>query len=477
MYTIKINRAEYEAYLYSILKEFYPEKEWKLITDQTNIQRIGNQGEEGYLFFTDHSVEVKLFGIHTKIEGSFDKVSHRKALYDILSKENNRVLPWGNLTGVRPTKFAMSLCNQGKSEEAILDIYQDKHGVALEKARLSLEIAKKEANLVQSIDREEGYSLYIGIPFCPSTCIYCSFTSYSIHSFAHRVDDYLDSLLLEMDAVAHQYKERKLETIYIGGGTPTSLSAEQLERLLEAIEEKFEVSKLKEFTVEAGRADSITEEKLKIMKAKQVTRISINPQTMNDKTLEMIGRKHSVDQVRQVFLLARDLGFDNINMDVILGLPGEGIKEVEHTMNEILMLKPDSLTVHSLAIKRASALAKLIEEKRQALPAMAQSMEKVMQCASETAKNMGLEPYYLYRQKNISGNLENIGFAKPGKECIYNMVIMEEIQTIVAIGAGSSSKYVLANGKIKRSENLKNVDLYIEKINEMIERKKEEHGS
>ena len=287
--------------------------------------------------------------------------------------------------------------------------------------------------------------------------------------FGDRVDAYLDSIEKEIDYVAEAFKDKKLNTIYIGGGTPTTLEPDQLERLLSKIENSFNLSFLQEWTVEAGRPDSITREKLKTIKRHPVTRISINPQTMKDETLELIGRRHTVLQVKDAFLLAREEGFDNINMDIIVGLPQETKEDVENTMEEIKKLGPDNLTVHSLAIKRA---ARLNTQKEEYAGMKSVNSESTMELTQDAAEEMGMKPYYLYRQKNMTGNMENVGYAKPGKEGIYNILIMEEMQTIVALGAGAITKAVYPNGRIERCENVKDIKTYLEKTDEMIERKK-----
>ena len=279
----------------------------------------------------------------------------------------------------------------------------------------------------------------------------------------------LDSIEKEIDYVAEAFKDKKLNTIYIGGGTPTTLEPEQLERLLSKIENSFNLSFLQEWTVEAGRPDSIIREKLKTIKRHPVTRISINPQTMKDETLELIGRRHTVLQVKDAFLLAREEGFDNINMDIIVGLPQETKEDVENTLEEIKKLGPDNLTVHSLAIKRA---ARLNTQKEEYAGMKSVNSESTMELTQDAAEEMGMKPYYLYRQKNMTGNMENVGYAKPGKEGIYNILIMEEMQTIVALGAGAITKAVYPNGRIERCENVKDIKTYLEKTDEMIERKK-----
>ena len=309
-----------------------------------------------------------------------------------------------------------------------------------------------------------------GFPFAPAICLYCSFSSSPIGLWKDRVEEYLQALGKEICFGAEAYRDKKMDTLYIGGGTPTTLSPEQLDWLLGELEQRFDLSSLKEFTVEAGRPDSITREKLQVIRKHPVTRISINPQTMNQKTLDLIGRKHTVEDTKEAFFLARELGFDNINMDLIVGLPGEGEEEVRHTLKEVTALAPDSLTVHSLAVKRAARL-RLFKDEHKELSFI--NNTDIMNLTERFAMEAGLYPYYLYRQKNMAGNLENVGYAKPGKEGIYNILIMEEKQSILALGAGASTKVVAASDRIDRIENVKDIKNYIERIDEMIERKRQ----
>ena len=397
------------------------------------------------------------------------KSALKRLLYQLLSQDTGKVLPWGTLTGIRPTKIAMGLLDEGKSETEVADYMQKEYLVGQEKTALSIDIAKREKRILQNIDYENGYSMYIGIPFCPTTCLYCSFTSYPFGKWAKRADEYVNAVEKEIKWTAEAFKDKKLNTVYFGGGTPTTLTAEQLDRLLTCVEEHFDFSHLQEYTVEAGRPDSITREKLEVLKKHNIGRISINPQTMKQETLNLIGRHHTVDQIKEVFAMARELGFDNINMDLILGLPGETIDDVRNTMEELKVLAPDNITVHSLAIKRAARLNIFWE--KYAHMSMENS-DDTMAVAAAAAEELGLKPYYLYRQKNMAGNLENVGYAAPGKEGIYNILIMEEKQSIVAIGAGATTKAVYRDGRIERANNVKDVELYLKQVDEMIERKK-----
>ncbi|MDE5778941.1 MAG: coproporphyrinogen dehydrogenase HemZ [Lachnospiraceae bacterium] len=396
----------------------------------------------------------------------------KAGLYRLLSEYTGKELPWGSMTGVRPTKVATELMEHGNTEEYIRRVYTETYLTIPQKADICIEVASTEQEIFRDFSFEEEYCIYVGIPFCPTRCLYCSFTSYPIKKYEDRVEDYLEALFLEMDfiAAAPAYADKRLVAIYIGGGTPSALSEGQMERLLVKIRNTFDFRYVKEFCVECGRPDSITEEKLTVIKKSGVTRISINPQTMSDQTLKLIGRNHSVRQTKNAFALARGIGFDNINMDMITGLPGEDIGDVLHTLSEIKALKPDSLTVHSLAIKRAANLNIEMEHYKSLIKG---STNEMLMAVDSCAREIGLLPYYLYRQKNIPGKLENIGYAEKGKECIYNILIMEEKMDIIALGAGASSKFVFhKENRIERVENVKNVDEYIKRIYEMIERKR-----
>lgn len=394
----------------------------------------------------------------------------KRMMYDMLSALTGRELPWGTLTGVRPTKIVYGLLEENKSEQEIIDYLKKEYYVSTRKGKLAIKVAENEKRLLEKIDYNNGYSLYAGIPFCPTTCLYCSFTSYPLAVWRDKVDTYVDAMLKEMAFTAQLMKDKTLDTFYMGGGTPTTLEADQLDRVLGFFESRFDTSALKEYTIEAGRPDSITRDKLMVMKRHGVNRISINPQTMNDDTLKLIGRHHSVAQVKEAFKLARDCGFDNINMDLIIGLPGETEEHIKRTMEEVAALAPDSLTVHSLAIKRAANL-NIFWDKYKAYSMI--NTYDIINMTADCAAAMEMEPYYLYRQKNMAGNFENVGYSKPGKEGVYNILIMEEKQTIMAVGAGASTKVVFPEeNRIERVENVKDVRTYIENVDEMIDRKR-----
>ena len=480
MLQIRLNEISYEYDVYTLVKAFFPSEEIKTeygeepsVEEYTaNMLIVRTLPTQFYVkMYNSQGLEKEEnIILEEKLEDSVQKNEFKRFLYRFLSKYTGKTLPWGNLTGIRPTKLAMFMLEEGKTDENILTWYAQSHYVSMEKAQLALDIAKRERTILTDIDYVNGYSMYIGIPFCPTTCLYCSFTSYPLCVWDRKIDDYLDALITEMRYTAEKMRDKTLDTVYIGGGTPTTLSGDRLDRLLKTIRELFPMEMVKEFTVEAGRADSITEEKLSVLLKYGVTRISVNPQTMHDKTLKLIGRKHTVAQVEDAYFLARKLGFDNINMDIILGLPGETESDVTETIQRIKQLKPDNLTVHSLAIKRASKLSQWIIENGYS---SMNNTDETMKIAAKGAEDMGMSPYYLYRQKNMSGNFENVGYATEGKSGIYNILIMEEKQTIVALGAGSITKVVLPDGRIERCDNVKDVGLYMERIDEMIQRKED----
>lgn len=474
---VKSNSADFIYDINAIVSAFFPGRDVKVLKPGKVVRDWILKETEPSIFiqFEDNMLDFNIFGKESKWyftdikQPKSYKDEFKKFLYQALCEYTQKELPWGNLTGIRPTKIVMTKMEEGMPDTEIRDFLKHEHFVSDEKIELGLEIAKREKELLDTIHIEDGYSVYIGIAFCPTTCLYCSFTSTPIFSWKDRIQEYIDAIEKEIDFLADIYKNKKVDTIYIGGGTPTTLEASELKQLLDKIHSSFDFTYVKELTVEAGRPDSITREKLKVLYEGGVTRISINPQTMKEETLHLIGRRHTVEQTREAFYLAREIGFDNINMDIILGLPGETEQDVEHTIAEIEKLQPDSLTVHSLALKKASKLQLWIEKNG---ISTIQNTEKCVEIAAKGAARMGMVPYYLYRQKHMTGNFENVGYAKKKKYGLYNILIMEEKQTIVALGAGSISKRVPKSGKIERCDSAKDVETYIQNIDEMIERKK-----
>ena len=472
MISLLLEDVTFEQDIRELLMAFYPEEKYiytnedvflSLFLSKKSIEyHIKIKSEDNVLEFSSPLRETK-----------FDtKNDLKRNIYINLLKLGNKELPWGTLTGIRPTKIVMEMLENGMDLEDIKEHLKDVYLVSDKRIKLCTDTAKNEFNILKKIDYKNGYSLYIGIPFCPTRCLYCSFTSYSIAQWKKDTDTYVEALCKELLAVSKMYKGKKLQTIYMGGGTPTSLEGYQLSKILNVVKKNFNLSNLLELTVEAGRPDSITREKLEALKEVGVDRISINPQTMQQKTLDLIGRHHTIEDIFESYKLAREVGFENINMDFIIGLNGETLEDVIDSFTKVKSFAPESITTHSLALKRAARLN--TENKREIMDN--DLILSMINTATDTCADLGLEPYYLYRQKNMAGNLENIGFSKPGKECLYNILIMEEKQTIIACGAGTSSKIVFGDGRIERIENVKDPKLYIERLDEMIMRKESMHG-
>ena len=512
MIKTKINRHDLEYFLFAMVRAFF--KEAEVIPPDTSAKNLApdDEGDDEDVLACELIEENKTLSVEIKkgkylkedyyrlynISAPFTKENEepdiekeqffkdevRGYIYDSFCECSGITLPWGNLTGIRPTKLYLSKLMEFQKEkngeiwpfdedivEKTISNMSDIFRVDRNKGELGTGIAIREQGIMNSLHGKDGYSVYIGIPFCPSTCLYCSFTSNPVFSFKDKIATYLDCVKKELEATAELMKDYTLDTIYIGGGTPTSISAEELDVLLNCVVTTLPMDTVREFTVEAGRPDSITREKLECLKRYPVTRISINPQTMSDKTLKYIGRNHSVSQFLDAFKMARELGFDNINTDIILGLPEETVDDVKNTIDEIKKLNPESLTVHSLAIKRASRLKMWMDKNGMSDLRSTFDFDEAMNIANQGARAMDMNAYYMYRQKDMGGNLENTGFAREGKYGLYNILMMEEVQSIVACGAGTVTKRVFEDGHIERCDTIKDVDLYISKIDEMIERK------
>ena len=377
-------------------------------------------------------------------------------------------LPWGSLTGIRPTRLLRELIAQEGEAEA-MRMMREAFDVSSEKLALAAEIVRVQAPILESQTRED-VDIYIGIPYCASRCLYCSFAS-AVRTKDTDMGAYLAALGRDIALGARIVQEtgRKVRSMYLGGGTPTVLTAEELKRLLsDALSAYGGFGR--ELTVEAGRPDTITAEKLGVLRAAGVGRISINPQSMNASTLELIGRSHTPEAIRTAFYMARDAGFSSINMDVIAGLPGETEADMRRTLDAVAALAPDNLTVHTLALKRSSRLVERLKE--YPLPD-AQTAEAMVARGAETARALGMRPYYMYRQKYMRGNLENVGYALPGQECIYNIDMMEDTTSIMAHGAGAMTKCIYdAERRVERVPNPKDIATYSAKIDKLAEEKR-----
>ena len=437
--------------------------------DGDYIVSILEEGNGTYKYKTHLSYNgVKKENVIVKDE--YNNTYFKQSFHGIAKEVVGSFLPWGVLTGIRPGKIARELFDGGMDENQVEDKFLSFYLTTPQKAKLALDVAKNELEILSKMDKN-AISLYVGIPFCPTRCLYCSFTSQSIKFTSQFVEPYLDALYKEIEYTAKKLKETPyhIETVYIGGGTPTSLTHTQLDELIKKLYSEFDLSKVKEFSVEAGRPDTITEEKLKVLKDNNIGRISINPQTINDKTLKLIGRNHTAKDFLQSYDLALKCGFSNINTDLIAGLPGEKEEDFLKTLNCIENLNPSNVTVHTMSIKRSSFLALNYDTYS---VASAETVNKMLDAAYDKMRKMGKIPYYMYRQKNMLGNLENVGYCDRGFECIYNVYIMEEVQTILALGAGASSKIVKGDN-IERVFNVKDVYEYITRHDEMLKRKDE----
>ncbi|MGL5615488.1 MAG: coproporphyrinogen III oxidase [Sarcina sp.] len=466
---IGLNNLDYRYDVYQMFNIFYSFDDIKFNEEKNFNYEVNIETEKVTIKEND---EVYVYKIR---EDKNLKEEIKKAIFLYLTDKLKDFYPWGTLVGIRPSKIALKLLNEGKSEAAIINYFEDKYSASDEKAKLCIEVAKRE-NVYVNKD-EKNIAIYVGMPFCPTRCMYCSFAANPIGSYKNQVENYLEALLKEIKAIENYVKEKELtiETVYFGGGTPTAVNNQQFERVMNEIHKSFLANReVKEFTVECGRPDSITREKLETMKNYNVSRISINPQTMNDEVLTAIGRGHLSQDVIDKYKLARELEFDNINMDIIIGLPNEDIKSVQKTVTEIEKLNPDSLTVHGMSIKRASKLHENLVLKKTITVANQEELNKMYDMSKALAKDLNMEPYYMYRQKNMVGNMENVGFSRVGKECLYNMQMIEDTQTIIALGADAVSKVVYLNenkNRIERFANVKDVKGYIDRIDEMIEGK------
>ncbi len=433
------------------------------ITEFCVISTLCENNANAILYFNghqySHNIILELFGVKD------DELALATAIYYVLKEATGIVPKWGLLTGIRPAKLYSRLIDEMGVSSAE-DYLENKLLVSKEKLELCRKAHIGEEKII-SLNTADSFSLYISVPFCPSRCSYCSFVSHSVQQAAKLIDIYVEKLCEELTLTSNIVKELglKLKTVYVGGGTPTTLSASQLSRILNLVKKEFDCSHLRELTVEAGRPDTITEEKLLALKNCGVDRISINPQTMNDNVLKIIGRNHTVKQTVESFLLARKLGFDNINMDLIAGLPGDTLESFKKTVDSVVELRPDSVTVHTLSLKRAAFLDKTAGSE-------SETAADMVNYAYNTLNDSSILPYYMYRQSKTVGNLENVGYSIAGKECLYNVYIMDETHTIIACGASAVTKLRQPYGNyIERIFNYKYPYEYINQFDDMLSRK------
>lgn len=364
---------------------------------------------------------------------------------------------WGSLTGVRPAKVALSLIREGGKAKAEKEL-QELYCVTPARARLAIEAADAGIRAAAELEPND-ISLYVGIPFCPTRCAYCSFVAQSVEKSFSLVEPYLEALFDEITAAGQLVRELGLnvKSFYMGGGTPTTLTADQMDRLLTKLEQKFDFNGLAELTIEAGRPDTIDEEKLRVLRAHNTTRVSINPQTMEDNVLAAIGRRHTADDIRRAMEQVRAANFPHVNMDLIAGLPEDTPEGFARSLDEVISMGADNITVHTLSLKKGSRIT--LEGSR--IPGAAEVAE-MLDYADPTLRKNGFAPYYLYRQKYMSGSFENVGWTKPGGTGLYNIYIMEELHSILSLGAGGSTKMV-GGGQIRRAFNAKYPREYIDR--------------
>ena len=395
----------------------------------------------------------------------------RSCLFMVLKKLTGKKPPWGIFTGIRPVKIVQNMLEDSITYDEIFRELRDEKFLEKDKARLLIDIAKEERRILYPLE-QRAINIYISIPFCPSRCYYCSFPSNDLYRKEGEVEEYLGILLKELQAsikIINQ-KNIKVNTLYVGGGTPSILNQKQFEDLFSILQELQGYSTLKEITVEAGRPDTFSMELLQCLKDQGVGRISLNPQTMNEETLVAIGRKHSPEQIHQAYDMVRRVGFESVNMDLIIGLPGETKASLDHTLGEIAKLQPENLTVHTLAIKTNS----YFKEHQDLLTLGEKGVLQMLDTVDAFTKEHAYFPYYMYRQKNMLGNFENVGYSKKGHESLYNMKIMSEKETILGFGAGAVSKVVnLKTDEVKRVPNIKGLGHYMDRIEEALEKKKE----
>lgn len=469
------NSFKYE--IEATLKLFFHENRFAFSDDINDaagddyvIAAVQNDTEISAQIMLDGKLSTLDASLDTPVSADKDTAEHElcRLIYRILSERTGIRPPWGLMTGIRPVKKFVELIRQDMSREQIYDRLSQKYEISPEKLNIGYITAENQLPILDRIN-SRAVSLYVSIPFCPTRCSYCSFVSHSMDSAVKLMPDYVKMLCRELEITAQIVRETntEIDTVYFGGGTPTSISAEDLRSIMECVAKNFDLAKIREYSVEAGRPDTITEEKLRVIKELGAQRISVNPQTLNDDVLRVIGRKHSGEDAIRAFELARKIGFTNINTDLIAGLPTETPESFRNTLDRITELDPESITVHTLTIKRAANLFEKAGENNNnpAAEMVSYSIEKLLA--------NGYLPYYMYRQKNTVDNLENIGYSKKGFESFYNIFIMDETQTILGVGCAASTKLIYPDGKISRIHNYKFPYEYIRQFDTLMEKKKE----
>ncbi|MEZ0536740.1 coproporphyrinogen dehydrogenase HemZ [Caldicellulosiruptoraceae bacterium PP1] len=457
----KINSHRFSYDLEHLIRAFFPDCNVKKDKEQFDIQVEA--------IIDELKFSIKIYdkeGYQNQLEGTFiniqseDKKLFGKAVYNILKIYTKRDLPWGILTGIRPTKIVYDLIKKEIDINDIPNVLEKDYLISTKKRDILTEVAIKEIDIINSIPNNAA-ALYVGIPICPSICLYCSFSCIE-SNFSELINKYTDALIKHIEEIAKQIEKdkKKIVAIYFGGGTPTTIGINNIERIFRRIFSILDMKYINEITFEAGRPDTIDKNILEVLKDR-ITRICINPQSANNETLTKIGRNHSFEDIVKAFELSRAFGINNINSDLIIGLPDENIEDYLNTLNKVIELNPASITIHTLSIKRSSKLKMEVENYN------FMSAEDANYCIDESFNKLKKHqyfPYYLYRQKNMIGNFENIGYSKKGYEGLYNCMIMQEKHNIYACGAKSVSKYIFENDRIERVFNPADINLYIKRI-------------
>ncbi len=467
MFSIELLDRSFNHEVEELIRAFFPFEE---VVDGFSLEGYslrnslkGGLGTTG-LYFDGNLIEEKNFQVEEEKRQLKNNI--KRNVYDLLEKLSARSLPWGILTGIRPSKLVHELMDQGLEDDLIGEILRRDYRISDEKLEFIIGISRGERKYLYPLDSQR-YSIYISIPFCPSKCLYCSFPSASIARYKDSLDSYTEKLIRELELVSESLDKTKISTVYIGGGTPTALDLKNLEAIIGAVKRIFKRENIEEFTVEAGRPDTLNKEYLDMLKRNKIDRISINPQTMRDDSLKVIGRSHTSKDIEELYYMAKD-DF-TVNMDLIVGLPGEGEEDISYSMEKIREMDPDNVTIHTLSVKRGSRFA-LVMDKYSV--ADGDTIESMLELTGDYLKAMGQKPYYLYRQKQSLGNFENIGYAKEGLECIYNIKMMEERETIFGFGVGAVSKiFDPEDHSIKRVPNVKSIEEYLTRYEEMADRK------
>lgn len=468
---LRVVNHKFHYEMENLCRVFYPYEKIKVVhadepADDSLV--ITTVLEEGYRVSVKISTKAKTSEREKAVADYADcETEMAILLFSLLCVETGYTPKWGILTGVRPSKLMNTLIDS-YGEDGAKKYFNERLLVSESKTELAYSVAEAEKKIM-SLSDEKSFSLYVSVPFCPSRCNYCSFVSHSIAQAKKLLPEYVERLCDELRLTAKIANELglRLESIYWGGGTPTTLSAQMIEKICGEINSNFDLSQLREYTIEAGRADTVTVEKLGVIKSAGVGRISINPQTFNDDVLVQIGRRHTVGDFVNAYQQARKLGFDNINMDLIAGLTGDTLESFKGSVDRAIEMSPENITLHTLALKRSSSIVTNGVDVENG-----ETANKMLEYAQNRFYSEGYRPYYMYRQSRSLGNLENVGWCKPGYECLYNVFMMEECHTVLAVGAGAVTKLKEPNGKnIERIFNYKYPYEYNARYDVLCERK------